>query len=160
MPASEPPSHLSVEEAVRELVRLMPRLVARAKRLPVPRQLQSLELAPRHVSLLSYLLLEGPLMVSQLAQRLQIAPTTVSLLISDLSRKGMLVRREDPDDHRRRIVDIDDGHRAAIGHWLAPGARAWRQALERLTPAERAMVVRTLLAYEAARADIEKPAHH
>jgi DNA-binding MarR family transcriptional regulator len=140
----------SLEETVRELLRLMPRLVARAKRIPVPPQLESLELAPRHLSLLSYLLLDGPLTVSELAQRLGVAPTTVSLIVSDLSRRGVLRRREDEADHRRRIVAIADDHRAAISDWLAPGARAWRAALEPLAPSERSTFLATLLAYEAA----------
>jgi DNA-binding MarR family transcriptional regulator len=140
----------TLEETVRELLRLMPRLVARAKRLPVPPQLESMELAPRHLSLLSYLLLDGPLSVSELAQRLQVAPTTVSLIVGDLSRRGVLRRREDEVDHRRRIIEITDEHRAAISDWLAPGARAWREALAPLTATERSTFLTTLLAYEAA----------
>jgi DNA-binding MarR family transcriptional regulator len=128
----------------------MPRLVGRAKRLPLPDQLRSFDLAPRHLSLLSLLLLDGPLTVSQLAEKLSVAPTTVSLIISDLSRKRVLVRREDEADRRRRIIDISPEARPAISQWLAPGARAWRHALTPLTPPQRRMFVDTLLAYEAA----------
>lgn len=138
------------DDTVRELMSLMPRLVGRAKRLPVPEPLRSLDLAPRHLSLLSLLLLDGPQTVSQLAGSLNVAPTTVSLIVSDLHRKGVLVRREDEADHRRRITDISGDSRAAISQWLSPGAHAWRQALTPLTPAQRRLFVDTLLAYEAA----------
>lgn len=141
---------LSADDTVRELLLLMPRLVGRAKRLPVPAQVRDLDLAPRHLSLLSYLLFDGPLTVSELAARLEVAPTTVSLIVGELSRKGVLVRREDDADRRRRIVDISPGSRRAISQWLLPGARAWQRALAPLTPAQRAMFVRTLRAYEAA----------
>lgn len=137
-------------DTVRELLLLMPRLVGRIKRLPIPEPLRSFELAPRHLSLLSLLLLDGPLTVSELAEKLDVAPTTASLLVSDLSRKGVLVRREDETDRRRRIIDIDAAHRPAIVQWLSPGALAWQRALEPLTPAQRRMFVNTLLAYEAA----------
>jgi len=48
---------------------LFPRLVGRAKRITPPEQLRTFDLAPRHLSLLSLLLLDGPQTVSQLAAR-------------------------------------------------------------------------------------------
>jgi DNA-binding MarR family transcriptional regulator len=139
-----------VDDAVRELILLMPRIVGRAKRIPPPEQLRFLDLAPRHLALLALLLLDGPLTVSDLAAKLGVAPTTVSLLVGDLSRKGVLERREDDADRRRRIVDIGADSRPAISQWLSPSARAWRQALAPLDPAQRRMVVDTLLAFESA----------
>ena len=148
--STEQDAGLSADAAIRQLLLLMPRLVARAKRLGVPEALRSLDLAPRHLSLLSYLLFDGPLTVSELARRLQVAPTTVSLLVSDLAEKGVVRRHEDDADRRRRIIDIAAGQRAAIEQWLAPGARAWRRALEPLTPDQRATFVATLRSYEQA----------
>jgi DNA-binding MarR family transcriptional regulator len=139
---------LSTDEAIRALLLLMPRLVGRAKRLPVPEELRSLDLAPRHLSLLSILLFDGPMTVNDLAGRLEVAPTTVSLMVGELSRKGVLERHEDDDDHRRRIVSITGARQPSIRTWLARGATAWREALSPLTPAERRTFVATLLAYE------------
>ncbi|WP_433796129.1 MarR family transcriptional regulator [Actinoplanes sp. CA-252034] len=141
---------MSTDDAVRELLLVMPRMVGRIKRLPLPERLQSLDLAPRHLSMLSLLLLDGPQTVSRLAEVLGVAPTTVSLIVSDLSRRGVLVRREDDDDRRRRIVDISPDSRDAIAQWLSPGAQAWRQALAPLSPAEQRSFVDTLLRYEQA----------
>lgn len=140
----------TTDDAVRELLLVMPRLVGRIKRLPLPEQLRSLELAPRHLSLLSLLLLDGPLTVSELAQMLGVAPTTVSLIVSDLSRRAVLVRREDDADRRRRIIDISPESRPAITQWLSPGAHAWRHALVPLTAAQQRTFVDTLLRYEEA----------
>ena len=140
----------TTEDVVRELLLVMPRLVGRVKRLPVPEQLQSLDLAPRHLSMLSMLLLDGPLTVSQLARMLSVAPTTVSLIVSDLSRKGILVRHEDDADRRRRIIDISPDSRPAIAEWLSAGAHAWRHALTPLSPAQQRIFVDTLLRFEAA----------
>jgi DNA-binding MarR family transcriptional regulator len=129
---------------------LMPRVAARIKQIPIPEQLQSLSLAPRHLSLLAYLLFDGPMPVNQLAARLEVAPTTVSLMVSDLTRQGVLQRHDDPDDRRRTIVAITDDAetRAAIEGWLANGATAWRDAFEPLSEDERATFVRTIRTYE------------
>ncbi|MFL6114723.1 MAG: MarR family winged helix-turn-helix transcriptional regulator [Catenulispora sp.] len=143
-----------LDETVRSLLLLMPRLVAHAKRIPPPAELADLTLGPRHLSLLAFLLLDGPTTVNELAARLQVAPTTVSLLIGDLTRKGVLDRTEDEADRRRRIVTIAAAARPAIEAWLAPGAEAWRRALGPLTSAQRRTVVEALLAYEAAVAEL------
>jgi DNA-binding MarR family transcriptional regulator len=97
---------------------------------PIPARLRALDLAPRHLSLLAYLQYDGPLTVSQLAERLEVAATTVSLMVADLPRAGVLVRREDDADRRRRIVAIAPDHAAAIETWLSGSARAWTQAVE------------------------------
>ncbi|MBE1607497.1 MarR family winged helix-turn-helix transcriptional regulator [Actinopolymorpha pittospori] len=140
----------SVDDGVRALLLLMPRLVGRVKRIRVPEELESLALAPRHLSLLAYLLFDGPMSVNALASQLEVAPATVSLMVSDLSRKGILERREDEADRRRTIVSISDEHRPSIDAWLAKGATAWREALAPLTSAQRKMFVDTLKAYERA----------
>jgi DNA-binding MarR family transcriptional regulator len=144
----------STDDAIRELLLLMPRMVGRAKRLPVPERVRSLELSPRHLSLLALLLFDGPATVNDLAVRLEVAPTTVSLMVAELSRKGVLERREDEADRRRRIVSITDEERSDIEAWLAGSAAAWRKALAPLTNEQRRRFVDTLLAYERA---LEEP---
>lgn len=139
---------VSVDDGVREMLLLMPRLVGRAKRIRVPAALASFTLAPRHLTLLSLLLLDGEMPVSELARRLEVAPATVSLMVGDLNRQGILDRREDTADRRRIIVSIAARHRAAIDDWLAVGATAWRHALRPLSPAERRTFLDTLRRYE------------
>jgi DNA-binding MarR family transcriptional regulator len=117
----------STDDAVRELMLVLPRLVGRIKRLPPPERLRSLELTPRHLSLLSMLLLDGPLTVSQLAERLSVAPTTVSLIVGELTQKDVLRRRADEADRRRRIVDLTDDVRppspSGSAQALRPGGK-------------------------------------
>lgn len=137
----------TTDEAVRAMILLMPQLVGRIKRIPIPDRLRSFDLSPRHLSLLSFLLHDGPLPVGALAQRLEVAPTTASLMVSDLGRQGILERREDDTDRRRTIVSIAESHRQAIKDWLAVGAKAWRTALEPLTPAQRQLVIDALHTY-------------
>lgn len=141
---------MTTAQAVRWMLLLMPRLVARAKRLPMPAALQGLDLAPRHLALLAHLQYDGPLTVSQLAERLEVAHTTVSLMVGDLSRRGILTRQEDDADRRRRIVAIAPAYTAPITQWLSGTATAWTEVLATLTPAERATIVTTMRAFEAA----------
>jgi DNA-binding MarR family transcriptional regulator len=100
--------------------------------------------------LLAYLQYDGPLTVSELADRLEVAHTTVSLMVGDLSRRGILTREEDDTDRRRRIVAIATEYAAPIAEWLSGSTAAWTEVLEALTPAQRATIVATMRAYEAA----------
>ena len=78
------------------------------------------------------------------------APTTVSLMVGDLSRRGILTRDEDDADRRRRIIAIAPDYAAPITQWLSGSATAWTEVLAALTSAERATIVATMRAYEAA----------
>jgi DNA-binding MarR family transcriptional regulator len=140
----------SVDDSIRTLLLLMPRMVGRTKRMKVPEELAGMNLAPRHLSLFAYLLFDGPLGVNELADRLEVTPATVSLMVSELTRKGILDRREDPTDRRRAIVTLSGTHRDSIDTWLSRSAQAWRQALEPLSDSQRALFVKTLKAYEDA----------
>ncbi|MFG1998535.1 MarR family transcriptional regulator [Spirillospora sp. NPDC048911] len=141
---------LDVESGIRALLLLMPRVVGRAKKLGVPDGLASFSLAPRHLSLFAYLLFDGPMTVNELAARLEVTPATVSLMIGELGRQGILDRRTDEDDRRRTIVSIAPAHEPAIKEWLGRGVEAWRRALDPLTAEQRRLFVDTLLAYERA----------
>src|SRR5262249_15043048 len=140
----------TVDDSVRELLLLMPRMVGRAKKLRIPDELRGFSLAPRHITLLAYLLFDGPLTVNELARRLEVAPTTASLMVGELSRQGVLGRAECPVARRRTIVSITENHRPAVETWLAAGANAWRKALAPLTAQQRELFVATLRAYEDA----------
>jgi DNA-binding MarR family transcriptional regulator len=138
---------LGLDASVRELLLLMPRIIGRIKRIPIPKDLDGLTLGPRHLSLLSFLLLDGPMTVNELAAQLEVAPTTVSLMVSELSRQHVVDRAEDDRDRRRKLVSIAESRRASIEKWLSGGAFAWRDALDPLTPHDRAVFVQTLRAY-------------
>ncbi|WP_225731556.1 MULTISPECIES: MarR family transcriptional regulator [unclassified Nocardia] len=137
-----------VDESIRALLLLMPRVVGRAKRLRVPPELESFSLAPRHLSLLANLVFDGPTSINELAARLEVAPTTVSLMVGELSRQGVLERREDAADRRRVLVGIAAAHQKAVNKWLGRSAQAWRSVLEPLAPEQRRLFVETFRAYE------------
>ena len=89
---------MTTAQAVRSMLLLMPRLVGRAKRLPIPEALRGLDLAPRHLALLAYLQYEGPLTVSELAARLEVrvhmvtsASSVTQNVVTAVNRAGVHV---------------------------------------------------------------------
>jgi DNA-binding MarR family transcriptional regulator len=69
---------------------------------------------------------------------------TTSLLVGELSRAGLVERREDEADRRRTIVSVAEEHakvmRPVIDETLAPLSRA----LGRMKPAQRAAFIDAL----------------
>jgi DNA-binding MarR family transcriptional regulator len=92
-------------------------------------------LSPRHVAALEQIR-GGPLTVGELATRLGLTLPTVSGVLADLDRAGLVERRADPADRRRTIVQIVPGQAAVIGDWLDGAARPLARVLDQLTPAE------------------------
>jgi DNA-binding MarR family transcriptional regulator len=138
-----------------ELAELIPLLPALSKAMArrsheVPEAIKSewhrFGLAPRHMNLLVLLALTGPLSVSDVSARLDVGLATASLVVGELGRVGLVVRREDAADRRRTIVELAPAHREAIGHFVSRRAGIIKSALETLEPAERAALVKGLRA--------------
>jgi DNA-binding MarR family transcriptional regulator len=92
-------------------------------------------LSPRHVAALEQLR-GGPLTVSELASRLGLTLPTVSGVLADLDRAGFVLRRADPADRRRTIVQISPDQGSLIGKWLDGAASPLARVLDRLEPSE------------------------
>ena len=92
-------------------------------------------LSPRHVAALEQIR-GGPLTVGELASRLDLSLPTVSGVLADLDRAGLVERRPDPSDRRRTIVQIIPGKATVIGQWLDGAARPLARVLDKLTPGE------------------------
>ena len=101
-------------------------------------------LAPRHMQVLVSLGLSGPMSVSELSERLDVGLATTSLLVGELSRAGLIVRREDDTDRRRTIVDLIPSQRQAVSAFVQRRASIVKSAIEGLEPAERAGLIKGL----------------
>jgi len=111
-------------------------------------------LSPRHVAALEQIR-GGPLTVGELAFRLGLTLPTVSGVLGDLDRAGLVERHPDPADRRRTIVQVIPSQAALIGQWLDGAAKPLARVLERLTPGEQEAFVKAmdLLAAELHRPD-------
>ena len=92
-------------------------------------------LGPRHVAALQQLR-GGPVTVGELAARLGLTLSTVSGVLTDLDRAGLIERRPDPGDRRRTIVQIAPGQAVVIGQWLDGAATPLARVLDKLSPGE------------------------
>jgi DNA-binding MarR family transcriptional regulator len=81
----------------------------------------------------------GPASVGELAVRLDLAPTTTSLLVNELSRVGLVDRTEDDGDRRRTIVDVRGDLKAPLVELASKRVASVRRALDRLEPDARAI---------------------
>jgi DNA-binding MarR family transcriptional regulator len=140
-----------LEPDVREVLRLLAALTRRMRpradaALPEPLSAAFAEgsLGPRHMPPLFALAMGGPASVGELAARLDLAPTTTSLLVNELSRVGLVDRTEDDGDRRRTIVDVRGDLRAPLVELASKRVAAVRRALDRLEPDARAHLVEGL----------------
>jgi DNA-binding MarR family transcriptional regulator len=92
----------------------------------------------RHFPPLIVLSLEGPMSVSELADRVGLAVATTSLLVGELSRAGLVERSEDAQDRRRTIVTLSEEIRKIAEPRIKEHLQPFRRTLERLSPAARA----------------------
>ncbi len=92
-------------------------------------------LTPRHVAALEHIR-DQPLTVGELASRLGLTLPTVSGVLAELDRAGLVERHPDPADRRRTIVGIAPAQAALIGQWLDGAARPLARVLDKLSPAE------------------------
>ena len=112
--------------------------------------------APRHLTTFALVNLEGPLSVSDLAERQGLALSTASLLVTQLADLGLLERREDEHDRRRTVVSVAPRYaeesEAVAGAKLAP----LRRALARMGPTRARHFIEAIgvLADELARVDV------
>ena len=95
-------------------------------------------LGERHFPPLIVLSLEGPMSVSELADRVGLAVATTSLLGGELSRAGLVERSEDEQDRRRTIVSLSEEIRKVAEPRIQEHLQPFRRTLERLSPAARA----------------------
>jgi DNA-binding MarR family transcriptional regulator len=117
------------------------------------RAFEESELGERHIAPLIALGLGGPASVSELAGRIGLTPATTSLLVGELSRAGLVQRREDEADRRRTIVSIDESIEEVLRPSLEGTLTPLARGLERMSAAQRAQLMDGLriLAEEIAR---------
>jgi DNA-binding MarR family transcriptional regulator len=101
-------------------------------------------LGRRHVALLSQVATTAGQTVGELARALGLSLPAASKIATELESHRLVERREDPDDRRRTVVDLDPSTAAGVKEWLARRDRPLEQALASLTTDERAAFLKGL----------------
>jgi DNA-binding MarR family transcriptional regulator len=73
-----------------------------------------------------------------LGEKMMVDPNNLVILLNELEDAGYLVRRRDPEDRRRHIVELTDEGRRAIDHAEQGMESIEDEVLGALTPDERA----------------------
>ena len=99
------------------------------------------------VSLLSTLHRSGPMPAARLAQAERLQPQSLSRLIAQLEREGLIERRPGQEDRRTLILEITAAGRRALSHDIT-ARRVWLEGAMRkvLVPGERAMLAHAAVA--------------
>ncbi len=130
---------------MRKLVRLFPR-VMRGLRRHAEEHIELMResgLGPRHATTL-HALLEAPRTVGELAVQLRLTLATVSGVVADLDRAGLVARTQDPADRRRTVVTVRAERRSDAEAWVEASTSPLARTLEQLTPGERASFVKAM----------------
>jgi DNA-binding MarR family transcriptional regulator len=80
----------------------------------------------------------GPMNQAAIANRLSLAPRSITDAIDAMERDGQAERRSDPRDRRAWIVGLTDQGQVANQTALAAKAKAWNQIFGNLDAVQRA----------------------
>jgi len=69
------------------------------------------DVAPSHARAITVLDHEGPLRLGALAERLHVAPRSVTEVVDALESRGLVQREADPSDRRATLVGLTDAGR-------------------------------------------------
>jgi len=128
---------------VAEILASVPQLAAYFRRASVemPDEVRAIfdahRLTARHGAVLSQLAVTEDMGVTHLARVIGVSLSTASELIGDLSRAGVVERREDPADRRRTLVRLAARHRASVEQLVASRAEPLLRVLEGLSDRDR-----------------------
>jgi DNA-binding MarR family transcriptional regulator len=87
-----------------------------------------------------------PLAQGEIARRMGIDRTTMVALIDDLQERGLVQRRQDPDDRRKNVVELTDAGHGIVRHATRAAEQAERAFLSPLSASEAQQFKKTLRA--------------
>lgn len=93
---------------------------------------------------LEVLLHKGPLPVNVIGAKIRLTSGSISIAIDRMEEKGLVERRDDPDDRRARVVHLTPAGRKLIECAFAEHAAAMEHATSGLSTAERKEAMRLL----------------
>ncbi len=113
----------------------------------LPHAAQSIErteLGDSDFRILEVLLHKGPLPVNSIGPKVWLTPGSISVAVDRLVRKGLVSRKDDPNDRRVRRVQLTPKGRALIIRGFAAHAAAMEDVAAVLSKNERLTLLRLL----------------
>jgi DNA-binding MarR family transcriptional regulator len=92
---------------------------------------------PAHLRALRTLARHGTMRLSELSDRLQIAPRTATEVVDALQARGLVRRRADPADRRAILVEVTERGAGVLAEIRASRGTEAGRVFGRLSPAER-----------------------
>jgi DNA-binding MarR family transcriptional regulator len=117
--------------------------------------LEPIGMKPRHVAALMQLHDNGPMSQQALGDALHVDPSNLVALLNDLEDEGLALRRRDPEDRRRHIVEISDAGRARLAEAEDALAQAETDLLAGLEDEERSRLHEMLSRIQSPALDVE-----
>jgi DNA-binding MarR family transcriptional regulator len=102
------------------------------------------DITPAHLRALRVLTRHGTMRLSELSDRLQIAPRSATAVVDALEDSDLVRRRPDPADRRAILVEVTDHGAGILAEIRATGGTEAGRVFGRLSPADRAELARIL----------------
>ncbi|MEV5748066.1 MarR family transcriptional regulator [Actinoallomurus sp. NPDC052308] len=115
------------------------------------------DLRPAQVELMVVVDRNPGMSVAAAARELRLADNSVSTLVNQLVRAGMLRRETDPDDRRAARLEVTDAARRRIADWRDRRARLVGARLEELSEEDRETITAALPALRRLLARLAEP---
>jgi DNA-binding MarR family transcriptional regulator len=139
-PARPEPADPAGDEALSEALTA----VARQLREKSAETLAPWDITPAHLRALRTLARHGTMRLSELSDRLQIAPRTATEVVDALQARGLVRRRADPADRRAVLVEVTEPGADLLAEIRATRGTEAGRVFGRLGPADRAELARIL----------------
>ncbi|HTX38036.1 MAG TPA: MarR family winged helix-turn-helix transcriptional regulator [Bryobacteraceae bacterium] len=108
------------------------------------RHIESLGIGLSDFAVLELLLHKGPTPVNRIGTQVRLTSGSITTAVDRLERRGLVERRNDPEDRRSRVVHLTETGRRMIACAFADHEKAMERATAALTPAERGQAVELL----------------
>ncbi len=99
--------------------------------------LEGLGMCPSDFAVLEVLLHKGPLPVNAIGKKVLLTSGSMTAAVDRLETRGLLNRRDNPDDRRTRVVHLTDEGRKLIRRLFAVHERDMERAVSSLSARER-----------------------
>src|SRR5438309_1403549 len=108
------------------------------------RSIKRTELGDSDFRVLEALLHKGPLPVNTIGPKVWLTPGSISVAVDRLVKKGLVSRKDHPDDRRVRRVELTAKGRALINRGFGEHAAAMEDVADVLSKKERLILLRLL----------------